>query len=1060
MLRERSEMKKKVVTRMIVTLLILSMLPFSFSVEPVKAEPKTIHVPIDCSTIQEAIDAASPGDTIYVYSGIYYENVIVNKAVSLIGENRSFTIVDGSEAGNVFSITRDNVSIRGFTIKNSGFLNTGIHLDDANDCNITENDITDNYYGFWLDSSSNNTITGNNIKENNWEGIRLYYSLNNSITGNNITANNGFGIYLYYSSNNSITGNSIKANNGCGIYLYYCSNNSITGNNIKANNGFGIRLEHSSNNNIYHNNFVNNARPPVSTLNSTNVWDDGYPSGGNYWSDYEKRYPSAKELYGSGIWDTPYVIDENNQDNYPLMEPWTHPRMRSTRYPWSMFRHNLRRTGYTESPAPSTNQTRWNYTAGELGASSPAVVDGMVFIGFDDGNVYALDQYTGALIWNYTTGGPVQSSPAVVDGRVYIGSGDGKVYCLDALTGSHIWNYRTGAYVRSSPAVADGRVYIGSYDNKTYCLDAATGELIWNYTTGSDVRSSPAVAYGKVYVGSWFPDCSVYCLDALTGGLVWNYTTGGGVRSCPAVVDGRVYIGSWDNKTYCLDAATGTLVWNYTADSNVYSSPAVAYGKVYVGSWGGKVYCLDALTGSHIWNYTTGGNLWSSPAVADGRVYIGSWDNKTYCLDAATGELVWDYTTGGRVWSSPAIADGMLFISSLDGNVYAFGNIVRVPEDYPRIQEAINAATPEATIIIAAGTYYESVVIDKPLTIIGLPGSSTEFQGGGSGIAITLPPGASGTIITGIVVTNWDQGIFFANSSNCKVYGNIMSLMDESGIVLEGKNAANNIIYKNVFQGNNIAINLTKSSANNVIFHNNFIANTIPVYVSPGVYVNIWDNDYPSGGNYWGGYSDVDLRSGPYQNITGSDGIWDHSYVIDANNKDRYPLVKPFRGVAVTDVTTSKTIVGQGFTLSIYAKILNHGLDDEVSTVTVYANTTIIATLKVTLTNRNFTTTSFTWNTMGVAKGNYTIMVKTSPVPDESDTLDNTFIDGWITVAIVGDINADGIVDISDIYLIALAFGAMPPDPNYRPNLDIIYDQIIDISDIYTAAIHFGETDP
>ena len=228
MLRERSEMKKKVVTRMIVTLLILSMLPFSFSVEPVKAEPKTIHVPIDCSTIQEAIDAASPGDTIYVYSGIYYENVIVNKAVSLIGENRSFTIVDGSEAGNVFSITRDNVSIRGFTIKNSGFLNTGIHLDDVNDCNIAENDITDNYYGFWLDLSSNNTITGNNIKENNWEGIRLYYSLNNSITGNNITANNGFGIYLYYSSNNSITGNNIKANNGFGIYLYYCSNNSIT----------------------------------------------------------------------------------------------------------------------------------------------------------------------------------------------------------------------------------------------------------------------------------------------------------------------------------------------------------------------------------------------------------------------------------------------------------------------------------------------------------------------------------------------------------------------------------------------------------------------------------------------------------------------------------------------------------------------------------------------------------------------------------------------------------------------------------------------------------------
>jgi len=1060
MLRERSEMKKKVATGMMLTLVILSILTFSLNVEPVKAEPKTIHVPTDCSTIQEAVDAASPGDTIYVYGGIYYENVIVNKAVSLIGENRSFTIVDGGETGNVFSIIRDNVSIKGFTIKNSGPLNTGIHLDDVNDCNITENDITDNYYGFRLDSSSNNTITGNNIKENNWEGIRLYYSLNNSITENNITANNGCSIRLEHSSNNTIAGNNIKANNGCGIYLYYSSNNTITGNNIKANNGCGIRLEHSSNNNIYHNNFVNNARPPASTLNSTNVWDDGYPSGGNYWSDYTGSDfysgPHQNKPNSDGIGDIPYVIDDSNQDNYPLMEPWTYPRMRLTRYPWSMFRHNLRRTGYTGSPAPNTNQTIWNYTTGELGASSPAVVDGMVFIGFDDGNVYALDQYTGALIWNYTTAGPVQSSPAVVDGKVYIGSGDGKVYCLDALTGSHIWNYTTGAYVRSSPAVADSRVYVGSYDNKTYCLDAATGELIWNYTTGSDVRSSPAVAYGKVYVGSWFPDCNVYCLDALTGALVWNYTTGGGVRACPAVVDGRVYIGSWDNKTYCLDALTGALVWNYTTDSNVYSSPAVAYGKVYVGSWGGKVYCLDALTGSHIWNYTTGDSVESSPAVADGRVYVGSWDNKTYCLDAATGELIWDYTTGGRVWSSPAIADGMLFISSLDGNVYAFGNIVRVPEDYPRIQGAINAATPEATIIIAAGTYYESVVIDKPLTIIGLPGSSTEFQGGGSGIAITLLPSASGTIITGIVVTNWGQGIFFANSSNCKIYGNIMSLMGESGIVLEGKNAANNLIYNNIFQGNNVAINLTKSSTSNIIYHNNFVNNTNPVYVSPEVYANIWDNGYPSGGNYWSDYSDVDLNS---------DGIWDHPYVIDADNIDRYPLVKPFRGLAITKATTPKTVIGQGFTLRIDVTILNHGVDDEVSTITIHANTTVKASLTVTLTNRDFTKITLTWNTSGVAKGNYTMTARVTPVPDETDTTDNTYTDGWIIVAMVSDITGpdgwpDGKCDMRDIGMVARLFGVNYPDPRYNPNCDVIYDLKIDMKDVGTVARHFGEVDP
>ena len=79
------------------------------------------------------------------------------------------------------------------------------------------------------------------------------------------------------------------------------------------------------------------------------------------------------------------------------------------------------------------------------------------------------------------------SSPAVVDGKVYVGSYDNKVYCLNAATGAFIWSYTTGDYVYSSPAVADGKVYVGSGDDKVYCLNAATGAFIWSYTTGGDV---------------------------------------------------------------------------------------------------------------------------------------------------------------------------------------------------------------------------------------------------------------------------------------------------------------------------------------------------------------------------------------------------------------------------------------------------------------------------------------------------------------------------------------------------------------------------------------------
>jgi parallel beta-helix repeat protein len=236
---------------------------------------------------------------------------------------RSNIIVDGAgyaikEAGGEIGITlsgRSNVTIKNMEITAFYY---GIELNSSSNCTISGNNIEENYggSGIWLTSSSNNSISENNIT-NNWEGIELNYSSNCKISGNRV-ANNVIGIMLrYYSSNNTISGNNITANNSGGILFTYSSGNTLSSNNI-VNNKYGISFGASSDNIVFHNNFLNNTIQAYLMI-SNNTWDDGYPSGGNYWSDYIDRYPNATEIDASGIGDTAYVIDANNTDRYPLM---------------------------------------------------------------------------------------------------------------------------------------------------------------------------------------------------------------------------------------------------------------------------------------------------------------------------------------------------------------------------------------------------------------------------------------------------------------------------------------------------------------------------------------------------------------------------------------------------------------------------------------------------------------------------------------------------------------------------------------------------------------------
>ncbi|MBP1929179.1 PKD repeat protein/outer membrane protein assembly factor BamB [Methanolinea mesophila] len=318
----------------------------------------------------------------------------------------------------------------------------------------------------------------------------------------------------------------------------------------------------------------------------------------------------------------------------------------------------------------------WSRATGDRVYSSPAVVDGVVYIGSDDQNLYALDAENGAVVWNYTTGGRVLASPAVDNGIVYSGSYDNNLYALDKNTGLLLWTFQTGGWVTSSPVVTGGVVYSGSLGDRLYALDAHNGTELWNVTFGEypSIDSSPAVCNGLLYVTG--DQTTLYALDAMDGTEIWNFTTGSPISSSPAVADGILYVSSWDGNAYALDTLTGQEIWRSAigSESEMDSSPAVADGVVYIGSNDNNVYALDALTGEKIWNYTTGSVVYSSPTLANGIVYVGSWDHTLYALDAETGEQIWNYPTGSVVYSSPAVSDGRVYFGSFDGNVYALGS--------------------------------------------------------------------------------------------------------------------------------------------------------------------------------------------------------------------------------------------------------------------------------------------------------------------------------------------------------------------------------------------------
>jgi outer membrane protein assembly factor BamB len=354
----------------------------------------------------------------------------------------------------------------------------------------------------------------------------------------------------------------------------------------------------------------------------------------------------------------------------------------------------------------------WTYEMEAGTSSSPAVVDGKVYIGSADYHLYCLDVNDGHQIWNATLGNRVYSSPAVANGRVYTGSDDGKFHCFNAETGEELYTvndgdgsyvpYNTGLgqmQIRSSPIIYNNRIYVGGSSGIFYCFDADLNEL-WSYDTGRFIGGSAAIEDDYVYIFSTNNNLYKFDLNgnpqfSPAGQNVEN-SYGGGMFVMPAdwavtpvVVDDIVYVGVNTQYLVAVSAVDASPVFAtkqpFDTSESSHSSLTYYNGMVYAPA-GPLTVGASGTDGTNIWAAWGSWEIFCSTIVVPNTtptdpldalidepvVYIGSEAGSMTCISTTDGTALSWFTTGGNLQSTPAMYGGKLIFGSADNLVYCF----------------------------------------------------------------------------------------------------------------------------------------------------------------------------------------------------------------------------------------------------------------------------------------------------------------------------------------------------------------------------------------------------
>ena len=250
-----------------------------------------------------------------------------------------------------------------------------------------------------------------------------------------------------------------------------------------------------------------------------------------------------------------------------------------------------------------TGSELWQFRSHRGGTffSSPVVINGVVFANAQK-DLYAINAANGGEIWNVEDVANGYYSPDVVDGSIYTGDIDNNIYVIDAATGKGKKIFVADEDITSAMAVSHGTLYFGS-SRSLNAVDIESGAKRWTFRAGTRVYT-PVIYDGVVYAGSM--DSNVYALNSDTGSVKWSFGTGDYKEFNLVVVDGVVYFGSLF-QFFALDSVSGGMLWRLKIDTFVTTSaltvPVVMDGLVYFQTLDDEIYAVDASTGEVRWRF-------------------------------------------------------------------------------------------------------------------------------------------------------------------------------------------------------------------------------------------------------------------------------------------------------------------------------------------------------------------------------------------------------------------------------------------------------------------------